>query len=353
MGEPVEVKKIPENWTNLPKNIGVVFLEEYSGNQRFGRKGSKLRLDFDQLACSHILLQMNGIQNLFNYEIIEPPQFLSTVTLSRKNHEVRWVEDWTQKFFKPKEDRKSYEEEYIVEWFEDSVIKNLEAQPSIKVDYYIGITSEDIGGNFFLRTRGKAESRTGRIFSIVTSHNWDRGPLGWRRHRLRRIAPLSPPSVFEFIAISVFECSLRCIGTEIEGKYNYAKDNFLGHYPTRGCIFDFTRYKGYRRILVSNPNICSSCKENLQQLEAKSNVPICDSVYKIVAREWMGSMEKPGSPIYNLKRNYKYNIDRNSGFNKTWYEKIRDSFIDNIASWILGIVGGMIAAVLAAFHLFH
>lgn len=72
--------------------------------------------------------------------------------------------------------------------------------------------------------------------------------------------------------------------------------------------------------------------------------PLVSDINKVVAREWMGCPEVRDSPVYNLKKIYKYDIDRNSGYYKKWTEKIRDSIQDNTSPWI---VGGLISLVFA------
>ena len=53
-------------------------------------------------------------------------------------------------------------------------------------------------------------------------------------------------------------------------------------------------------------------------------------------------MEKKDSPLYNIKKNYGYDINRISGFNKKWWEIIRDSILENSAGWVLGtLVSGI------------
>lgn len=58
-------------------------------------------------------------------------------------------------------------------------------------------------------------------------------------------------------------------------------------------------------------------------------------------------MEKKDSPLYNIKKNYGYDINRISGFNKKWWEIIRDSILENTAGWVLGtLVSGIITGIL-------
>jgi hypothetical protein len=333
----------------FPKNIGIVFLEqkrEKLNRLKFWKE--KMYLDFDQLACAHLILRMNRIQNLFDYQIINPPDLIDSVSLSEGKYALRWSEgNATDLPFAAHEVSECQEalqfgagplceqikDEYIVQWFDDIIISKLECDPVRKrpIDYYIGITSESIGSNYFLRTR-KQQSHFGRIFSIISSDLWEKD--------------FSPPSVFEYIAIGVFTCSLRSIALDIINK-------FPSHDETHGCIFDYTGDKPYRRIVVSNPNICSYCRKIIQELEVtvqqqtKSYISLSESVNKILSRKWMGSIEEWGSPIYNLNKNYKYNVDHDSGFNKTIREQFIDSIKEKSAEWIIGGVGaGVIIAII-------
>jgi hypothetical protein len=89
---------------------------------------------------------------------------------------------------------------------------------------------------------------------------------------------------------------------------------------------------------------------NLEKIisnKTSSKIELCESINKIIAREWMSDIEKKDSPLYNIKKNYGYDINRNIGFNKKWWETIRDSIIENTAQWILGtLVSGIITGIL-------
>ena len=64
----------------------------------------------------------------------------------------------------------------------------------------------------------------------------------------------------------------------------------------------------------------------------------------------MGNLEKRDSAFYNLKKMFKYDIDRNSGFYKKWHEKFRDTIVDKSAEWTIGpIIGGFIAGMITVF----
>ena len=123
---------------------------------------------------------------------------------------------------------------------------------------------------------------------------------------------------------------------------------------TSGCIFENTpsNSRTYRRISVSNPLLCHSCKEQIRNLDGTikhtTGISLYDEVEKIMSKKWMGNLEKKDSPIYNLKKNYKYNLDLNSGFHKTILEKFRDSIEANLPQWIIGtIITGTIGGIFA------
>jgi hypothetical protein len=226
-------------------------------------------------------------------------------------------------------------DDYIVQWFDKTILDALEKDNKTildsSVDYWIGITSESIGENYFFRTR--RGTFKDRILSVLTSEYWERD--------------YSPPSVFEYIVISTFICTLECLSLDFRKELTHPAMN---HYETRGCLFDFTSDKQYRRILVSSPHLCSVCTEKLRQLETiirkRSYVSLSGGVNKILSRKWMGKIATIESPIYNLKKNYGYDVNRNSGFYKKPWEIFRDSVIEHSAEWT---IGGIISTALTVF----
>ena len=56
----------------FPKRIGIIFLEKLEKvayKEKYKPSHSK-DLDFEQVACAHLILQMNSIQSLFDFQII-------------------------------------------------------------------------------------------------------------------------------------------------------------------------------------------------------------------------------------------------------------------------------------------
>ena len=67
----------------------------------------------------------------------------------------------------------------------------------------------------------------------------------------------------------------------------------------------------------------------------------------------MGDPDLRDSPLFNLKKNFKYDVDHNSGFYKSRREKIRDIIIENIPQWTIGsfltsIITGTVTGAITA-----
>lgn len=344
----LSVHQLEDRSTNekarFPKKVVIVFLGKKKGRLQaiysllnwLKLKKPKLLLDFDQLACAHIILQMNQIQNLFEFQILTAHDVKNMTKMDIEDVPIitKGVLDYNCQG-RDGQKEKGPRPNYIVQWFDTKVLSGLEHSSKSGncpfMDYWIGITSNEIGGEHFQWTCEATGS--GKIFTIMTSKGWQR--------------KFSPPSVFEYIVISTFKCSLRSFIKNFE-----EFKGFGDHSETLGCIFDLNNDKKYRRISISNPNLCSSCEEKIQKLEAifwnkhAPNISLGQPISKVLSRQWLGSLKEENSPVYNLKRNYGYDVDRNSGFYKKPLEEFRDSIIKNSAAWT---IGGIIATALSVF----
>lgn len=314
-------KQEKDHKKRFPKNIGIIFVEDAEiilskksqwkvFFEKIGIRKPRCRLDFDQVACAHFLLQINSIQDLFNFQIITPGiGKLGNVRLNAlpldPNQMLLWFNG------------KIYEIEQIM----DS-----------DMDYWIGITSKGIGQNYFLRIGKKEESLSDKI-GMITSELWQRN--------------YSPPSLFEYIALTGFTCGMYFI--------NYNFNGSLKPHKTRGCVFDFTPYKPHHRILVSNPTICLHCKTKIEQLQGEIHeqtgidLILFDGIKEVISRKWMGSLKELDSPIYNLRKNYKYNVDLNSGFYKKPLEKAKENIKENSIIWLVTGLIGVVSLLLGNF----
>jgi hypothetical protein len=116
-------------------------------------------------------------------------------------------------------------------------------------------------------------------------------------------------------------------------------------------------WKPERRIMIANPNLCVICRERLSELntmikQKTKYSKLLDDVSHMISRKWMGSLDTVDSPLFNLNKLYRYNIDRNSGFNKGHLEKLRDSVIDKSAEWTIGTITIAISGAIVSYLLY-
>jgi len=82
----------------------------------------------------------------------------------------------------------------------------------------------------------------------------------------------------------------------------------------------------------------------------KNPPALVDGIKTIISRKWLGDPGQKDFPVYNLKKVFKYDINRNSRFIKKWHERIRDSTVEKSAEWTLGplatgLIGGIATAL--------
>jgi hypothetical protein len=324
----------------FPKRVGIVFVEKrkeikitiknfiavFFNKIKEKRTDKKLpSLDFDQEACAFFLLAMNSQQSIFEFQIIDSERIKIPRCPLNRDIIVNWLDNFA---------------------LQDKIFAT---KARSAVDYWVAITSEILQGNWFFTTERIRRTKSSKRIWIITSKDWKRY--------------YSPPSVFEYFATSIVRIVLESLTRELEDG-NLRKLNSLEtHIPgdaTKGCIFDFTNYKSDRRILISNPNLCSDCRLKLTLLETLINeklgkgkrIPLMDHLNKIISRTWMGKLDEKDCPFYNLKKVYNYDVDHNSGFNKGFLEKFRDSIYDKSAEWTIGTIITGIGSGIAALILY-
>jgi hypothetical protein len=269
----------------------------------------------DQFACSYLLVQMNNVQNLFDIHIIE-------VNFNSEGSE----------YTLPIKESIDNDEEYLFSWFDDLLTEKglLKRHPDI--EYWIGITSEPIRKNWFYDMKFRNETKSKKIFGLITTDQWEKS--------------FSPPSVFEYLTITIFAIFLEALNADFKGLLSTHH-----RMVTKGCIYDFNNQKINRKIIIANPNFCIECKNNLKDLEQKINpcqkdINLINEIQNTLSRRWMGSPDNIDTPLYNLKKNYKYDVNRNSGYYKTTVENFRDNIVEHLPEWIIGtIITGIIGGI--------
>lgn len=325
----------------FPLEVGIVFLEH---PRKIGKKDGirtilsirnlvtstirrlfglpnrrKPRLNFDRYASSYLLLQLNAVQTIFEFNVIN----VSNINISFPSPNDLVNKD-------------------IMDWV-DQLCGSIHGSTEIlnKIQCWVVITSEELPGKLFSKNRFKweNESKSQMNIALMTTYDWERS--------------LSPPSVFEYIIVGVFKQALLFLSNDFKVRLSNEILGFHASEVTRGCIYDYAGWKRERRFSISTPNLCMGCKDRTKKLENAINIQgqqrlsLYDDVSKVLKMDWMGKPDSRNTPLFNLKKDYRYDIDRNSGLKKNFYEKFRDSIIDNLPQWIVGtIVTGIIGGLL-------
>jgi len=101
--------------------------------------------------------------------------------------------------------------------------------------------------------------------------------------------------------------------------------NMHSHPDMRGCIADLTRQKYQDRIAITLGYVCEEHKENILQVYGEEYLK---QFSYVIGRKWIGKIDENGSIAYNLRHIFKFNINKDSGFNKNWWDKIKDKFYE-------------------------
>jgi hypothetical protein len=112
---------------------------------------------------------------------------------------------------------------------------------------------------------------------------------------------------------------------------------------TRGCALDYTAVKDDTKIDAAIGYLCDDCKEKI--LKAKGENFLFE-FNKMIDRAWVGNIGTAESVAYNLQRYFKYNIDKDSGFNKTFWERATDHLTEVPEKILLGLITGVIGVLL-------
>lgn len=164
---------------------------------------------------------------------------------------------------------------------------------NIESDYFVGIVAGPIGKNWFW---GSAEN-----FAVITTENW-------KKH-------FAPPSVQEYIIHSIVSVLIV-----MADKTRTIKP----HNPTRGCCLDFTALKEEDRVDIALGYFCSECKSEIRE---KMGEEYLDCFERINSMSWLGEVSEVGTVAHDLKKYFRIDLDRDTGFYKTPKERIVGYFM--------------------------
>lgn len=257
--------------------------------------GTKPNFDWD--AFKYFILYVNRIQN--SYEFFFPD-----------------VENYV--FDKKKKERINWE-------LSVQEVRNYKSSEEFQSDHSICIVTNSFDNNYFFNTE--------RDCSIITTDIWD-------KH-------FSPPSLFEYLLHCIFSCLVYSQVKKTESTDEQMIINIGSHKDTRGCIADFTRQKYDDRIDIVLGYICDKHQKEIKDFYGDEY--LTDLKY-VIERNWIGDLETKNSPAFNLKHIFKFDIFKDSGFEKTFWDKIKVKFHE-IPGTLIGEVIKLLLTVFITYYL--
>ena len=256
-------------------------------NRRKGREKVAILLtskpNFNEFALKYFFLSLNSIQS--TYEFVFP--------------EINTY------FY----DEETYTDDDLLSSFKE-VRKRItfEGQPN----YFINIVQSRIEGNLFFVCQSNV--------AFITTDVWER--------------LFSPPSLFEYL--------LHCIGATLIAMH--PKLNLSSHTETRGCALDYTRFKMDDRVDISLGYLCDDCR---QTISGGAGPHYLKDISIIISRNWIGDINSFDSVAHNLKRFFRFDVNKDSGFNKTFWEQAKEHFVEIPKEFLVVLISATIGAAVA------
>lgn len=238
--------------------------------------------NFNEFALKYFILNMNNIQSTYEFVFPEIDQY----------------------FY----DEKSYTSDALFAYFAEVKQEIIfEDEP----DCLINIIQSQIEGNLFFECRDN--------ITFITTDMWEK--------------LFSPPSLFEYL--------LHCISAALI--FMHPKLDLYSHPETRGCALDYTRYKMDDKVDISLGYLCDDCK---QAIVEGAGPDYLSDISIMVGRKWIGDINDFSSVAYNLKHFFKFDINKESGFNKTFWERAKEHFPEIPKGIVIALFSGLIGVLI-------
>lgn len=244
--------------------------------------------NFNEFALKYFILSTNQLQS--TYEFVFPE--IDTYFYTEENYEAHLL---FASFLDVKQSIK------------------FEGEP----DYFINIIRSKIAGNLFFTCTAN--------IAFITTDVWEK--------------VFSPPSLFEYL--------LHCIGATLI--FMHPKLDLDSHTETRGCVLDYTRYKMDERVDISLGYLCDNCKKAISD---GAGLDYLKDISSIIHRDWIGDINTFDSVAHNLKRFFKFDINKDSGFNKTFWERAKGHFAEVPKEFLVALISAIIGAAIALLFIY-
>jgi len=150
----------------------------------------------------------------------------------------------------------------------------------------------------------------------------------------------APPSAVEFVLNNVQRLALRLCFGRIIGS----------HYPTRGCIWDFDVYQPDARIGASLGWLCETCMALLKAHATPSEI---GATGKLIAGDWVGRKDDPGSVAYTLAQVYSFDLTRTKGLKPGFWSFLPQTAISELTKAAIDVVKWVAILLLTVYIASH
>ena len=267
-------------------------------------------------ALRFLVLQMNTLQNSFEYEFLPaapgfeckylPGEYefwpttlqddfcLMLSTDSSVDREV--VRANARKFL---EDHRKYLQELIDEY------KLRESLP----DYFVLITMARFSDEYYsMRVPG---------LSILAFGNWER--------------TMAPPSILEFIFTSILRESIAVVSRSLRGSI---------HLGTKGCLLDFTPSLDEAKFKVLGGFICNYCSK---ALESEGLNGVQQDLTKLLSKDWLGKSDEPQTPA-GIISNLGFDLFLTKGLKPSFRERLLSAIEQEGVKEVLKFISALLVA---------
>lgn len=184
-------------------------------------------------------------------------------------------------------------------------------------DFYVFITQNELPRNIFFQI----EENIARITTAT-----------WERY-------FSPPSIFQYLLHSIL-----CAAT-----YSLSDFRVSSHREfTSGCQFEYTRIKSHDRVDIALGYICD---EHQQIVKKTLGAKALKDLKYLFSFAWLGKEEDGESPTHKLKMYFRYDINKDSGYTKSFLERAQPQ-VDTLWFDFLKEIFKGIIFIITAFLLF-
>lgn len=239
--------------------------------------------NFDELGFKFLVLNLNKLQQCFEFEFPEIDEYSAGEERDYDDASVPLLE-----------------------------FQNYTRTESLEGDYFIGIVTGIIGENLFWVEMVN--------HAIITTKQW-------QKH-------FSPPSVLEYLIHSI-------IGILIV--MSDEKRTLSSHRPTRGCCLDYTFLKEDDKADIALGYICDNCASEIREKLGEDYLKCFE---KMNSMEWLGEVEEMGTVAYDLKKYFKIDLNKDTGFHKTLWDKAKEHLTDVTKAIIIAACSALISVII-------